>query len=137
MRKSHFLFVFVTAALALSFAASALAQDNVVSSKIIGAWKVEVYAGDQNYSLNLVVSQENGQLAGKISESLGSFSDVAISEIFFDGVTFRFSFISPTPPDGSSRTVKADFKLSQDAMGGTLSVPELDVVVDARASRAS
>jgi len=85
----------------------------------------------------LTVTEESGQPAGKISESLGTFTDVAISEISFDGVSFRFSFISPTPPDGSSRTVKADLKLSGDTMGGTLTVPDLDVVVDARASRAN
>jgi hypothetical protein len=136
MRKSYFLFVFAATVIALSFATSALAQEKVDTAKVLGGWKIEVYAGDQNYSLNLVVSEENGRLAGKISESLGSFTDVTISDISFDGVTFRFGFISPTPPDGSSRTVKADLKLAQDTMGGTLSVPDLDVVVDARASRA-
>jgi hypothetical protein len=136
MRKSYFLIMAPTAILALSFAALSLAQERADTGKVLGTWNLEVFAGDQTYSLNLTVTEESGQLAGKISESLGTFMDVAISDIFYDGVIFRFSFISPTPPDGSSRTVKADLKLSGDTMGGTLTVPDLDVVVEARASRA-
>lgn len=123
------------AVLVLLSAGSAMAQEKPAFSTITGAWKLEVYAGDQTYYLNLVVTEENGQLAGKISESMGTFTDVAISEIFFDGVAFRFSFVSPTPPDGSSRTVKADFKVAQNAMGGTVTVPDLDVVADAKGTR--
>jgi len=137
MRKSYFLFVFAAAALTLSFAASAMAQEKADTAKIVGAWKIEVYAGNQTYYLNLVVSEDSGQLAGKISESMGSFTDVAISDIFYDSATFRFNFISPTPPDGLSRTVKAEFKVGTDAMGGTISVPDLDVITDAKATRAS
>jgi len=135
VRKSGCLLA--VAVFVLLSAGSAIAQEKPDLSKILGAWQVEVYAGDQTYSLNLTVTEESGQLAGKISESLGTFTDVAISDIFYDGVIFRFSFISPTPPDGSSRTVKADLKLSGDTMGGTLTVPDLDVVVEARASRAN
>ena len=135
MRKSHFLFVFAVAVFTLSFAASAVAQEKSDLSKVVGAWKVEVYAGDTTYYLSLVVTDSQGQLAGKISESLGSFTDVAISDIFYDGVAFRFSFVSPTPPDALSRTIHADFKVSVDAMGGVINVPDLDVTADAKATR--
>jgi len=137
MRKTYFLFAFAAAVIALSFAASAMAQEKADTAKVVGAWKIEVYAGDQTYNLSLVVNEENGQLAGKISESMGSFTDIAISDIFYDSVTFRFNFVSPTPPDGLSRTVKADFKVSADSMGGIISVPDLDVTTDAKATRAS
>ena len=135
MRRSSIPVVFATAAIALSLALSPLAQEKADTGKILGAWNLEVFAGDQTYSLVLNISEANGQLAGKVSESMGTFTDVPISEIFFDGVAFRFSFISPTPPDGSSRTVKADLKLNQDTMGGTISVPDLDIVIDASATR--
>jgi hypothetical protein len=136
MRKSYSLFVFAAAVLTLSFVASAMAQEKADTAKVVGAWKIEVYAGDQTYYLNLVVIEDNGQLAGKISESMGSFTDVVISDIFYDSVSFRFNFISPTPPDGLSRTVKADFKVSADTMGGIISVPDLDITTDAKATRA-
>jgi hypothetical protein len=137
MKKSCFLFVFAAIAIALSLAAPMAAQEKADTAKVVGAWKIEVYTGDATYTLNLVVSKdENGQLAGKISESMGSFTDVAISEIYYDGVTFRFNFVGPTPPDGNSRTIKADFKVEADTMGGTISVPDLDVVIDAKATRA-
>jgi len=137
MRKSYFLFVFAAAALTLSFAVSAMSQEKPDTAKIVGTWNIEVYAGDQTYNLSLAVTEDNGQLAGKISESMGSFTDVAISDIFFDSATFRFNFISPTPPDGLSRTVKAEFKVGVDTMEGTISVPDLDIITDAKATRAS
>jgi hypothetical protein len=136
MRKAHFLSVFALALIAGSVASSVSAQEKADNAKVVGVWKVEVYAGDQTFFLDLIISEENGQLAGKISESFGAFTDVAIGEVIYDGVVFRFSFVSPTPPDGSSRTVKADFKLAQEAMGGTFSVPDLGVVADASATRA-
>jgi hypothetical protein len=135
MRKKNFLFVLATALFALSIAASAMAQEKADTAKIVGTWKIEVYAGDQTYYLSLVVTEENGQLVGKISESMGSFTDVSISDISYDSVTFRFNFISPTPPDGLSRTVKAEFKVGTDAMEGIVSVPDLDVTTDAKATR--
>ncbi|HCS47277.1 MAG TPA: hypothetical protein DIW61_03090 [Candidatus Aminicenantes bacterium] len=67
---------------------------------------------------------------------MGSFTDVAISDIFYDSVSFRFNFISPTPPDGLSRTIKAEFKVGADTMGGVISVPDLDITTDAKATRA-
>jgi hypothetical protein len=127
----------IAAVIALSFAVSAIAQEKADTTKVVGVWKIEVYTGDATYVLSLVVSEEQGQLAGKVSESMGSFTDVAISDIFYDSVSFRFNFVSPTPPDGLARTVKADFKVGADTMGGTVSVPDLDVVVDAKATRAS
>jgi hypothetical protein len=135
MRKSSFLLVLAVAVLALSLAGSAFAQEKADTAKIVGTWKIDVYAGDTTYNLNLVVTEDQGQLAGKISESMGTFADVAINDIFYDSVTFRFSFVSPTPPDGLSRTVKADFKVAADAMEGTVSVPDMDTVVDAKANR--
>ena len=135
MRKTYFLFVVVAAVIALSFGASAMAQEKADTAKIVGTWKIDVFAGDTTYNLNLVITEDNGQLAGKISESMGSFADVAITDIFYDAANFRFNFISPTPPDGQSRTVKADFKVGADTMEGTVSVPDMDVTTDAKAIR--
>jgi len=135
MIKKRFLLGYAVVILAVSLAPLAVSQEKADTAKILGNWGIDVYAGDQTYSLKLAVTDENGQLAGKISESMGSFTDVAISEIFYDSVTFRFSFVGPTPPDGNSRTIKAEFKVAADTMGGTVSVPDLDFVGDASASR--
>lgn len=135
MRKTNFLFVFAVAVFVLLSVGSATAQEKPDFSKVVGTWKIEVYAGDTTYYLSLVVSEESGQLAGKISDSMGSFTDVAISDISYDSVAFRFDFVSPTPPDGLSRTVKADFKVATDSMGGVINVPDLDVTADAKATR--
>jgi hypothetical protein len=135
MRKSSMLVAFAAAVIALSSPSAAPTQEKADNAKVLGAWNLDVYTGDQTYSLVLNITETNGQLAGKVSESMGTFTDVPISEIFFDGAAFRFSFISPTPPDGASRTVKADLKLNQDTMGGTISVPDLGIVIDASATR--
>ena len=137
MKKTNFLLVLGLAVFLVMVAGWAQAQEKPDLSKVIGTWKVEVYAGNSTYYLNLVVIDNQGQLEGRVSESMGSFTDMPISEIFYDSVTFRFDFVAPTPPDGMSRTVKADFKVAEDTMGGTINVPDLDVIADARATRAS
>jgi hypothetical protein len=114
---------------------AAPAQEKADTAKVVGTWTIDVYAGEANYTLRLEVTDADAQLAGKISESMGAFSDVALSDLYYDGVTFRFAFMSPTPPDGTSRTVKAEFKVGVDKMDGTISVPDLEVTVEAKASR--
>jgi len=135
MTKTSFRAMLVTAVFILVVAVTAPAQEKADASKIVGTWTIDVYAGEANYTLSLAVTETDGQLAGKISESMGSFSDVAVSDVFYDGDTFRFSFSSPTPPDGASRTVKAEFKVGVDKMDGMLSVPDLEVTVEAKATR--
>jgi hypothetical protein len=125
----------VMAVASLAVAVAAPAQEKADTSKIVGTWTIDVYAGEANYTLGLVVTDADTQLAGKISESMGAFSDVALSDIYYDGATFRFTFMSPTPPDGTSRTVKAEFKVGVDKMDGTLVVPDLEVTVEAKATR--
>jgi hypothetical protein len=116
-------------------APSPASQEKPDHGKILGTWKIEVYAGDQTYVLSLIMTEPQGQLEGKISESMGGFADVAIEEISFDGEIFRFNFASPTPPDGMTRTVKAEFKVGADTMEGTVIVPDMDVTADAKATR--
>ncbi|MEW5901977.1 MAG: hypothetical protein AB1715_10980 [Acidobacteriota bacterium] len=130
--------LFALGLLAFSFLAlMPVAQEKANTGKILGTWKVEIYAGDTYYYLSLVVSETQGQLAGKISESMGSFTDVALEEIFFDGEIFRFNFTCPMPPDGVTRLVKAEFKVGVDTMSGIVSVPDLDITTDATATRES
>jgi hypothetical protein len=135
MKKINFRALLVTAVILLLVGIAGLAQEKADPNKVVGTWTIDVYAGEATYTLSLAVTETDGQLAGKISESMGAFSDVAVSDIFYDGDTFRFSFMSPTPPDGSSRTVKAEFKVGADRMGGTFSVPDLEATVEAKATR--
>jgi len=137
MKRLIFLFLFAVAVFVLVSVPSALSQEKADTAKVVGSWNVEVYAGDQTYALKLVVSEEQGQLAGKVSESMGTFTDVAISEIVYDGASFRFNFVSPTPPDGLSRTVKADFKVAEGSMDGVINVPDLEFTAEAKATRES
>jgi len=135
MKKTISLLVLGLAVLVGPFSGLPLAQEKPDNSKIVGTWKVEIFAGETTYILSLVVIADQDQLAGKVSESMGMFADVAISDIFYDGVSFRFSFVSPTPPDGISRKVNLDFKVAEDSMAGLVSVPDLGVTADARATR--
>jgi hypothetical protein len=137
MKKTGFRALLVAAVIVLAVAAAVAvpAQEKADTSKVVGTWTIDVYAGEANYTLSLAVTETDGQLAGKISESMGAFSDVAVSDVFYDGDIFRFSFMSPTPPDGASRNIKAEFKVGADKMDGTLSVPDLEVSVEAKATR--
>ncbi len=135
MTKIAFKAMLVIAVAALAVAGTVPAQEKANPSKVVGTWTIDVYAGEATYALGLEVKVAEGHLAGTISESMGAFSDVALSDIFYDGGTFNFSFTAPTPPDGSSRLVKAEFKVGVDEMNGTLTVPDIEATVEAKATR--
>jgi len=103
--------------------------------KILGKWKMEVRADGEFYYLTLNLKSVNGTLEGTVSESMGFFTDVPISEIVFDGENLSFEFKSPTPPDGSERLVVAQLKVGVDTMDGIVSVPELGGSATASATR--
>jgi hypothetical protein len=135
MKRTGFRVLLVATVFVLAVAAAAPAQEKADTSKIVGTWTIDVYAGDETYILKLAVTVTDGGLAGKISESMGAFLDVAVSDISYDGDTFRFHFVSPTPPDGSSRTVNAEFRVGVDEMIGTITVPDIEATAEAKATR--
>lgn len=135
MKERDFRILLGAAVFVLAVAAAASAQEKADASKIVGTWTIDVYAGDETYNLKLAVTETDGRLEGKISETMGAFSDIPLSDIFYDGESFRFSFVSPTPPDGMSRTVKVDLKVGVNKMDGTITVPELETTVTAKAAR--
>jgi len=103
--------------------------------KILGKWKIEINADGEYYYLTLNLRSVNGTLEGTISESMGYFTDVPISEVVFDGENLKFEFTSPTPPDGVERLVSAEFKVGADVMDGVVNVIELGVSATATATR--
>jgi hypothetical protein len=135
MKKASFLLALGAAIIVVWLVGAAAAQESPDQNKVVGTWKVEIYGGGATYHMELAVTDNQGQLEGKVSESTGLFTDVPISEILYDSVTFRFEFVAPTPPDGMSRTVIADFKVAGDKMAGTVSIPDLNFVGEATATR--
>jgi len=103
--------------------------------KILGKWKIEINADGEYYYLTLNLRSLNGTLEGTISESMGYFTDVPVSEVVFDGENLKFEFTSPTPPDGVERLVSAEFKVGVDVMDGVVNVVELGVSATATATR--
>jgi hypothetical protein len=135
MKRAIFLFALGVAVFFFLAAGFALAQENPDLSKVVGTWKIEVSGGGATYHVDLVVTDNQGQLEGKVSEPTGSFTDVPISDIYYDAVSFRFQFVASTPPDGGMRTVRADFKVAENVMTGTISLPDINFVGDATAAR--
>jgi hypothetical protein len=117
------------------FSYSHQAQAKADNGQIVGTWKVEIDAGEQFYYLTLVLKVSEGKLEGTVSESQGYFTDVPLSNILLDGDKLNFEFTSPTPPDGMQRLVKAEFKAGVDKLEGTVSVPDIQAVVSATATR--
>lgn len=105
------------------------------TEKIVGIWKIEVTAGVDYYYLTMEITETSGALQGTLSESMGTFTDLPVSEISFDGANLAFQFTCPIPPDGVERLVKAEFQVGEDAMEGYMSVPELEVIALSSASR--
>ena len=134
MMKTGFRVLLQVAVIALVAAGTAAAQE-ADTARVVGKWTIDVYAGEATYTLNLEVTAAEGQLAGKISESMGAFSDIPVSDNLYDGDNFSFSFVAPTPPDGSSRMVKAEFKVGADELNGTITVPDIEATVEAKATR--
>jgi hypothetical protein len=96
--------------------------------KIVGDWKMEVDAGGEYYYLSFSVKEEAGKLFGTISEESGSFADVKMEKLEFDGQKFRFEMTVPTPPDGLENLVKGNFELKEGKLEGTLTIEELGMI---------
>jgi hypothetical protein len=103
--------------------------------KILGTWDVEVNADGEFYYLTMNIEKSEEGLKGTVSESTGSFSDVPLKEIQYDGQSLKFQFTSPTPPDGLERLVKADFKVGDDKLEGTMAVEDMGLSVPATATK--
>lgn len=122
--------------LVLSFSFSpGLSQETPDLRKIMGAWDIEVDADGEYYYLSMSIEKSEEGLKGTISESTGAFSDVPLSNIEYDGQTLKFTFNSPTPPDGIERLVKAEFKVGDNKLEGLLTVEDLEATATATATR--
>ena len=111
------------------------APAKVDNSKIVGAWNLEIDADGTYYYLNLSILETAGKLEGAVSELNGLFKDLPLAEVVFDGEKLTFKFNSPTPPDGVTREIDAEFRLVQGALEGLVRVPELSVSVPAKGAR--
>ena len=104
-------------------------------SKVVGDWEIELDAEGEYYYLSMSVKEEEGNLAGTISEASGFFVDVPMTDIVYDGENFNFQFTAPTPPDGMERIIKGEFKVGVDQMEGLIIVDDLGITAPAMAER--
>lgn len=118
-------------------AAALRGQEGASKDKVLGIWDVEVTADDQSYFLTMVLNEKDGQLAGTISEQNGVFSDVALSSLNYDGKTLTFEFTCPTPPDGMQRLLQVTFAWDNAALDGSITIPDLGMMVPAKAAKKS
>jgi len=125
----------IAALAALLISSSGIAQEKVDNSAILGVWKIEVDADGQYYYLIMQLKEASGKLEGTVSESEGTFTDRELENEAFDGTSLSFEFNSPTPPDGLERLVKAEFKLVEGKLDGTIAVPAMGVTVRATATK--
>jgi len=95
---------------------------------IVGDWKMEVDAGGEYYFVSFSIKEDAGKLSGKISEDSGSFVDVDMENLEFDGQKFRFEITVPTPPDGLSNLVKGNFDFDEGKLVGTMSIEEFGMI---------
>jgi hypothetical protein len=110
-------------------------QAKADNGKVIGLWKIAVDANTEYYYLVLEIKEAEGKLTGAISETQGTFTDLPVGNLVFDGENLTFEFTCPTPPDGLERLVKAEFKVGVDSLEGTMSVPDIEASAPASGSR--
>ena len=96
-------------------------------SKVLGAWDLELDADGQMFYLTMVLENVEGRLAGKVSEQNGMFTDAALSEIAFDGETFKCVAAVPSPPDMATRPWVIELKIGADTAEGTIGNAELQI----------
>lgn len=123
------LFVFI-----LSFS-TLFSQEELSPEKVVGEWNVEIDAGGEYYYLNMTIEKANEGLKGTISEESGYFQNLALSNINFDGTILKFEFTAPTPPDDYERVVKAEFKVGENRLEGSMTAEDLGLTVSASATR--
>ena len=104
-------------------------------SKVLGDWEIELDAEGEYYYLSMTVKEEEGKLAGTISEASGFFLDVPLMDIVYDGENFNFQFTAPTPPDGMERIIKGEYKVQTDKMEGLIIVDDLGLSAPSTAER--
>ena len=102
---------------------------NVNYQAIVGTWQLEVNTGEESYYLVLELKMTEGRLEGALSEANGIFTNVALSNLEFDGETLRFDVKVPTPPDGVERLIKTDAKLVEDKLQGFIAIPDFSMQV--------
>jgi hypothetical protein len=117
------------------FSSAEATQAKADNGKVLGLWKIEIAANGDYYYLTLDMKETEGTLAGAVSESQGTFTDLPVSNIAFDGENLNFEFTCATPPDGVERLVKAEFKVGVDTLDGTMSVPDLQAIAPATGTR--
>lgn len=121
----------LSAACALLLAAGLGAQTPQPDpAPLLGSWLLEVNAGEI-YMLPLTLKLVDGKLAGTLSEQSGMFTDIPLTDITWDGTVFKCGVKIPTPPDGSERPVKTEFKIEQGKLVGMIIIEELGLVAPA------
>jgi hypothetical protein len=139
MIKKRFFTILAIAIIWIGFCASfhLNGQDTVDYGKILGYWEMEVDVGGEFYYLSFSIEKTDEGFKGSISESSGFFSDVPLENIEFDGTHLSFETNIPTPPDGYENIVKAELKLVEGKLEGTLSVEALGISASATATKKS
>ncbi|OGD25895.1 MAG: hypothetical protein A2Y56_00035 [Candidatus Aminicenantes bacterium RBG_13_63_10] len=136
MRNINLVFLRLMIAAGLLAVGLPLQAQQASPEKIAGTWSVEIAVDTEAFFLSLTLGASGEGLEGSVSETYGSFTDLPITETVFDGTTLSFQFIAPTPPDGMERAVLVELKVvDESTMEGTLSVPDLGVAGQVKASK--
>lgn len=117
------------------FSLSLISQETPDYGKVLGSWDIEVEADGEYYYLSMKIEKTEDKLKGTISESSGTFTDVELEEIKFDGKNLTFGFTAPTPPDGYERLIKAEFEVGDNKLEGFLTIEDLGISASATATR--
>jgi hypothetical protein len=104
------------------------AQDKPNPDQILGAWLLEVSAGGAVYYLPLELKLVEGKITGALSEQTGMFSNAPLTEVSWDGTTFKADTKILTP-DGAEQLCKLEMKLAEDKFVGTLTIEGMGMSV--------
>lgn len=110
----------ISALAAISFlflGSVAVAADN---TQVVGSWNMELDFQGQPFSLDLVISESAGALAGTLGAP--EFGVSPLSKVAFDGETLQFK-----TPDQQGGTVQVALKLAEEKLSGKIVSPMGDI----------
>jgi hypothetical protein len=103
--------------------------------KILGTWAIEVNADGEIFYLTLVVEKVEGQLAGKVSEQNGMFTDMPLADVIYDSEALKCTVSIPTPPDMATRPWAIELKVGDEVFEGTIANTELEIAAAVNGKR--
>jgi hypothetical protein len=106
----------------IGMSVQAQTQAKVDYEKIVGTWALEMDFGGNPFTLTLELKLQEGKLVGTMSDQMGILTNAPLSNVEFDGESFKADLKVPMPPDNTERLMKIEAKLAESKLEGAIQI---------------